>query len=67
VGDDFRPFQQGRTRTGQLDTAPVPDEQCDTELIFQLADLPAQRRLGNEQLSRCAAEAARVRDVDERA
>ncbi|MNE84781.1 hypothetical protein D3C80_1817180 [compost metagenome] len=59
MGQDFA------ARLGDLHASAVALEQIDAQLLFQLADLPAQRRLGDVQAVGSLAQAAELSDMNQ--
>lgn len=57
--------EQHRSGPGERDAAAVPFEQRHAEAPFELADRPRQRRLGDAQAARGAAEVQFLGDRDE--
>lgn len=53
LGEDFGDvFVEASAGVGQLDAHPIAVEKTDAELSLEVADLPAERRLGDAQLLR---------------
>ena len=65
VEDVARALEEVRAGRGQLDLALVAQQQRRADLLLELADLLAQRRLGHVQPLRRAAEVQLFRDDDE--
>src|SRR5262249_32833076 len=57
--------EKGSSGRRQLDAARAAVEQADTHLLFELADLPAERRLGDAQPRRRPPEVQLLGDGDE--
>ena len=65
VEDLARAHEERRPGRGQLDLALVAQQQLRADLLLELADLLAQRRLGHVQALRRAAEVQLLGDGDE--
>ena len=65
VEDLARAHEERRAGRGQLDLALVAQQQRRADLLLELADLLAQRRLGHVQALRRAAEVQLLGDGDE--
>ena len=65
VEDLARAHEERRPGRGQLDLALVAQQQRRADLLLELADLLAQRRLGHVQALRRAAEVQLLGDGDE--
>ena len=63
--DRLGALEQQRAGGGEPHAAAVPGEQRNAELVLQLLDLPAQRRLRQAQFLGRAADAAGARDLHE--
>ncbi len=61
----MRPLQQEKPRIGQFELAPRAQDQLEPDLVLELADLPAERRLGDAQLHGGFGKASRLGDIDE--
>src|ERR1039458_2646792 len=58
-------LEENASRVGELDVPLSPVEELGTELLFSVANLPAERRLRNVKLLGGFAEVKRIRNGDE--
>ncbi len=58
--------QQTLTGGGQADVVAMTGKQTDPELLFELADPKAHRRLGQVEIFSCPAEVPGLADLDKR-